>query len=115
MVPHNYLVRQNRPALANLVRRYFLCCTNYFLYGESLVHHFKRNIFADAFLLRMASHHHFISFFLYTFGMMLFVLNLKKGHYKFQFGQLGFTHMALLLVVFQSHFIIRNVFDGLIW
>ncbi len=46
---------------------------------------------------------------------MLFVLNLKKEHYKFQFGQLSFTHMALLLIVFQSHFLIRNVFEGLIW
>ena len=45
----------------------------------------------------------------------MFVLNLKKGHYKFQFGQLAFTHMALILIVFQSHFIIRNVFEGLIW
>lgn len=51
----------------------------------------------------------------HVLGMIFFVLTLQKGHYKFQFGQLAFTHMALLLVVFQSHFIIRNIFDGLIW
>lgn len=99
----------------NLVHRYFLLCTNYFLYGESFVQHFKQHVYADAFLSGLAQHHRFISFCLYVFGMMLFVLNLRKGHYKFQFGQLAFTHMALLLVVIQSHFIVRNIFDGLIW
>ena len=46
---------------------------------------------------------------------MLFVLSLKKGHYKFQFGQFAWTHMALMLIVAQSHFVINNIFEGLIW
>lgn len=42
-------------------------------------------------------------------------MNLKKGHYKFQFGQLAFTHMTLLLVVIQSHLNIHNIMEGIIW
>lgn len=42
-------------------------------------------------------------------------MNLKKGHYKFQFLQFFWTHMTLLVVVFQSHFIISNTLEGLIW
>lgn len=46
---------------------------------------------------------------------MFFVASLKKGHYKFQFTQFATTHVALYLVVLQSHFIINNVFEGMIW
>lgn len=61
-------------ALAFLVQlnsrlRYFLFCSNYFLYGESLMHHFKQRIYVDAFLSSMASHHHFISFCFYMIGI----------------------------------------------
>lgn len=63
----------------------------------------------------MAAHHRFISFALYIIGFVLFVVNLKKGHYKFQFSQFAWTHMTLLMVVCQSHFIINNIFEGLVW
>ncbi|KAJ3051064.1 hypothetical protein HK097_007961 [Rhizophlyctis rosea] len=94
---------------------YFLGSTNYFLYGESIIHYFKSSVIVDAFLIPLATHHRFISFLLYCFGLVLFVLNLKKGHYKFQFSQFGWTHMTLLLVVCTSHFIINNIFEGLFW
>ncbi|KAJ3322562.1 hypothetical protein HDV06_002939 [Boothiomyces sp. JEL0866] len=94
---------------------YFLASTNYFLYGESLIYYYKPYVLVDAFLMPLATHHRFISFSLYTFGLVIFVLNLKKGFYKFQFAHFCWTHMALLLVVAQSHFIINNIFEGLIW
>ena len=52
---------------------------------------------------------------LYTLGIIAFVLNLKKGHYKFQFNQFGITHMTMILVIAQSQFIVSNIFEGLIW
>lgn len=94
---------------------YFLFSTNYFLYGESIIHYLKQHVLVDAFLLPLATHHRFISFSLYYIGFVLFVLNLKKGLYRAQFSQFGWTHMTLLLVVFQSHFIINNIFEGLFW
>ncbi|CAH1763707.1 11499_t:CDS:10 [Entrophospora sp. SA101] len=94
---------------------YFLVSTNYFLYGESIIHYFKEVVLVDAFLLPLATHHRFISFALYCTGFVFFVANLKKGHYKFQFTQFAWTHMTLLIVVCQSHFIVNNIFEGLIW
>ncbi|KAK9763574.1 phosphatidate cytidylyltransferase [Basidiobolus ranarum] len=94
---------------------YFLLTANYFLYGESIIYYFKKSVLVDAFLLPLATYHRFISFMLYCFGFVWFVTNLKKGHYKFQFKQFAWTHMALLLVCFQSHFIINNIFEGMIW
>ncbi|KAI9220188.1 cytidylyltransferase family-domain-containing protein [Blastocladiella britannica] len=96
-----------------LINWYFLFATNYFLYGESVLQHFAHLI--PPFLLPFASHHRFISFLLYCVGLVFFVLNLKKGFYKFQFAQFAWTHMALLLVVVQSHAIINNIFEGMIW
>ncbi|CAG8543913.1 13367_t:CDS:10 [Funneliformis mosseae] len=77
---------------------YFLISTNYFLYGESIIYYFKEIVLVDAFLLPFATHHRFISFTLYCIGFVLFVGNLKRGHYKFQFTQFAWTHMTLLIV-----------------
>jgi phosphatidate cytidylyltransferase len=46
---------------------------------------------------------------------MFFVGSLKKGHYRFQFMQFAWTHMALYLIVVQAHFMMNNVFEGMIW
>ena len=86
----------------------------------------------DAFLLPFATHHRFISFILYVIGTCLlhvkkkqmiypfvgfvfFVMNLKKGLYRQQMSQFGWTHMAIFLIVFQAHFIVDNILEGLIW
>ena len=48
-------------------------------------------------------------------GFVFFVASLQKGHYKFQFTQFAWTHMALFLIVVQAHFIMNNIFEGMIW
>lgn len=45
----------------------------------------------------------------------MFVLSLRKGYYTLQFSSFGFTHVVLLLVVAQTHFIINNILEGMIW
>ncbi|GAA5798091.1 cytidylyltransferase family-domain-containing protein [Helicostylum pulchrum] len=94
---------------------YFLVTTTYFLYGESIIYYFQSVVLVDRILLPFATHHRFISFVLYIIGFVFFVTNLKKGLYKRQFRQFGWMHMALILVVFQSHFIVNNILEGLIW
>ncbi|KAL1926941.1 hypothetical protein VTP01DRAFT_5271 [Rhizomucor pusillus] len=94
---------------------YFLVSTMYFLYGESIIYYFQQIILVDAFLLPFATHHRFISFVLYVIGFVFFVANLRKGQYKRQFAQFGWTHMALILITVQSHFIVNNILEGLIW
>lgn len=94
---------------------YFLGTTMYFLYGESVIYYFKHVLLVDRILLPLATHHRFISFMLYIFGFIFFVSSLQKGHYKFQFSQFAWIHMALFLIVGQAHFVINNVFEGFIW
>lgn len=48
-------------------------------------------------------------------GFVFFVGSLKASHLKFQFAQFGWTHMALFLIVVQSHFIMNNIFEGMFW
>ncbi|KAF9029055.1 hypothetical protein BDZ89DRAFT_1101640 [Hymenopellis radicata] len=94
---------------------YFFAVTNYFLYGESIIYYFKHVVFADAQLLPFATNHRMISFVLYTIGFMGFVMSLKKGYLKQQFGLFCWVHMTLLLIVVSSHFIVNNILEGLIW
>lgn len=111
---------------------YFLATTMYFLYGESVIYYFKHILLVDRILLPFATHHRFLSFMLYVFGkstasrrqptrpltfigFVFFVATLQKGHYRFQFTQFAWTHMALYLIVVQAHFIMNNIFEGMIW
>lgn len=43
------------------------------------------------------------------------MLSLQKGHLKFQFTQFAWAHMAIFLIVGQAHFVINNIFEGMIW
>ncbi|KAI5294461.1 hypothetical protein KEM52_003979 [Ascosphaera acerosa] len=94
---------------------YFLAATMYFLYGESVIYYFKHILLVDRILLPFATHHRFISFVLYMMGFVFFVGSLQKGHYKFQFTQFAWTHMALYLIVVQAQFIMNNILEGMIW
>ncbi|KAK0747174.1 cytidylyltransferase family-domain-containing protein [Schizothecium vesticola] len=94
---------------------YWLTTTMYFLYGESMLFYFKHIVLVGSVLTPLATHHRFISFTLYIFGFIFFVGTLKNGQLKFQFTQFAWTHIALVLIVFQGHFIIYNVFEGMFW
>ncbi|KAI0316247.1 cytidylyltransferase family-domain-containing protein [Amylostereum chailletii] len=94
---------------------YFFAVTNYFLYGESIIYYFKHVVFAEAKLVPFVTNHRMISFTLYTLGFMGFVMSLKKGYLKQQFGLFCWVHMTLLLVVVSSHFIMNNILEGMIW
>ncbi|KAL9114465.1 MAG: hypothetical protein Q9227_001546 [Pyrenula ochraceoflavens] len=94
---------------------YFLATTMYFLYGESVIYYFKHILLVDKVLLPFATHHRFISFMLYVMGFVFFVGSLQKGLYRSQFTQFAWTHMALYLIVVQAHFIMNNIFEGMIW
>ncbi|KAL3960653.1 hypothetical protein ACCO45_005770, partial [Purpureocillium lilacinum] len=111
----------NVPSRARSIRStkslnwYWLATTMYFLYGESVIYYFKHIVLVDKVLLPLATHHRFISFILYVFGFVSFVATLKAGHYKFQFTNFAWTHMALYLIVVQAHFVMNNIFEGMIW
>ncbi|TFY53824.1 hypothetical protein EVJ58_g9226 [Rhodofomes roseus] len=94
---------------------YFFVITNYFLYGESIIYYFKHVVFADAQFTMFATNHRMISFSLYTLGFVGFVMSLKRGYLKQQFGLFCWVHMTLMMIVVSSHFIVDNILEGMIW
>lgn len=94
---------------------FFLFTSNYFFFGESMIDQFRILLQRDQFLQPLLTYHRFISFCLYCGGIVGFVVSLIKKHYLQQFTLFGWTHMALLVLVTSSHFMIRNVFNGVIW
>ena len=108
-------VKQKNLPLTRSLNWYFLGITMYFLYGESVIYYFKHILLVDRVLLPLATHHRFISFMMYIFGFVFFVTSLKKGQYRVQFAQFAWTHMALYFIVVQAHFVMNNVFEGMIW
>ncbi|KAH8809167.1 phosphatidate cytidylyltransferase-like protein [Xylogone sp. PMI_703] len=107
--------RARRLRFTKALNWYWLATTMYFLYGESVIYYFKHIVLVDKVLLPFATHHRFISFMLYVIGFVFFVASLQAGHYRFQFTQFAWTHMALYLIVVQAHFIMNNIFEGMIW
>ena len=54
---------------------YFLAASMYYFYGESIIYYFKHIVLVDKILLPFATHHRFISFSLYIFGMLFICLS----------------------------------------
>lgn len=98
-----------------LLNWYFLTSSVYFMDGESIFVFLQEIDMSTPSMMFMYKNHKLIAYTLYLAGFIFFVYTLKKGFYKFQFAQLCATHMTLLIVVFQSHLIIDNIFNGIIW
>ena len=52
---------------------------------------------------------------MFVFGIVLFVLSLHKGQYKYQFSMFGWTIVTCVLIVTQSTAVIMNIYEGIIW
>ncbi|KAK4818659.1 hypothetical protein QYF61_017267 [Mycteria americana] len=94
---------------------YFLLCVNYFFYGETVADYFATFVQRREQLQFLIRYHRFISFALYLTGFCMFVLSLVKKHYRLQFYMFAWTHVTLLITVTQSHLVIQNLFEGMIW
>uniref|UniRef100_A0A914IBW1 Phosphatidate cytidylyltransferase n=1 Tax=Globodera rostochiensis TaxID=31243 RepID=A0A914IBW1_GLORO len=94
---------------------YFLITSDYFFFGESLIDYLGLALRKDEFLRALITHHRLISFVLYCFGFIWFVLSLQKGFYLRQFSLFAWTHVTLLIIVSQSFLILQNLFQGMIW
>lgn len=94
---------------------FFMFVLNYLLLGQTLIHYSKQSFYSYPVVAFLAKYHLFICFGAYMAGFVGFVMGLKKGHYRFQFTHFCWMHMALLLVICQSHFIIMNTFECLIF
>lgn len=63
----------------------------------------------------LTKYHLGISFALYVIGFVTFVLTLRSRFYKYQITQLTWTIMILIIIVAQSNFIVKNLFEGIVW
>eukprot|EP00048_Salpingoeca_helianthica_P014845 m.223833 g.223833 ORF g.223833 m.223833 type:complete len:435 (+) comp16337_c0_seq1:1173-2477(+) len=94
---------------------YFVFVANFYFFGEGFGHYFQSFIAGEESTPSIIRYQRFIAFCLYMLGFVTFVLSLKRRFYKFQFTQFGWTHLAIILVVSQSHLVIQNMFFGLAW
>lgn len=95
---------------------FFLFASFFFVYGSMMKQTLEKNPKLNPALTELLQKYHLaISFVLYIIGFTGFILTLRSGSLKYQFKQLTWTLMTLLLVVLQSHLIINNIFQGLIW
>eukprot|EP00047_Mylnosiga_fluctuans_P011134 m.19748 g.19748 ORF g.19748 m.19748 type:complete len:440 (-) comp3468_c0_seq1:48-1367(-) len=107
--------KENKLPWFRTLNWYFLAVANFYFYGEGFGRYYQQVLYSEEVAFSLVRFHRFISFSLYILGFCAFVLSLKKGYYKFQFIQFGWCHLALLLIVSQSHLIIQNMFNGLVW
>jgi len=98
-----------------VINWYFLFAGLYYLYGEGIMSYFKFQLLKYDFFQVLLNNHKFISFCIYCLGFVMFVMSLRKGYYQFQFIQFAWTHLILLFIVFQAHFLINNILQGIIW
>lgn len=87
------------------VPRYWFFTAMFFSYGRVAITYFNYSI----------PHHTFISFALYMIGVVVFVLSLEHGYYRYQFEMFAWVHLTLWLIVVQSTVIVVNMYRGLIW
>lgn len=85
------------------------------IYGDIVQNH-SLLIKSGGIISSILRNHVIISFMLYCAGFIGFVVSLrKKKLYRYQFSQFAYCHVALFMVVWQSTFLVANVFQGLIW
>jgi phosphatidate cytidylyltransferase len=97
---------------------YFFVSCLFLFYGKAVLAHFEdqgMSFMKHPGMQYALRHHSFISFVLYCAGCVGFVMSLKQGQYLYQFSYFGRALAALIIVVVQSHFVILNVRQGLVW
>jgi CDP-diglyceride synthetase len=59
--------------------------------------------------------HQWVSFVLYSVTFVITILSFKKGIVKYQFEQLTWTLLTIIMVVCQMNLAVYNIFEGLFW
>eukprot|EP00892_Ulva_mutabilis_P008468 jgi/Ulvmu1/5994/UM026_0118.1 len=101
---------------------YFFFVAIFYLYGRFVRLNFHPTFAMAAevsraarFLMWLHGRHLIISYWLYIFGFVLFVLTLQQGQYSYQFRQLAWTHLIVFFVVLPTSFLVPLAFEGLVW
>ena len=59
--------------------------------------------------------HNIISFSLMILGLLLFVLSLERGSYRYQFQRFAWSILALILTFYLPLFVTYNIYKGFFW
>lgn len=95
---------------------FFLWTTMFYFYGKPIL--LQLDVITNSkinFFVALARYHLGISFALYVIGFVTFVLTLRSGFYKYQITQMTWTIMILVVIIAQSNFIVKNLFEGIVW
>jgi len=67
------------------------------------------------FIQNLTRYHIGASFALYCIGFVTFILMLRRKYLKYQMTRMTWTLMILVLIVAQSNFIVKNLYEGIVW
>jgi len=107
--------KENHVPFSLFLNWYFFAVATFFFYGRVFGNKLTKFVLTNRALHFLVAYHGIISFMLWIFGFLIFVLTLKKGYYRYQFQQFGWTHITILMIVGQSSAIMNNIYEGLIW
>ncbi len=98
-----------------ILRWFFYCITVFFLVRRALGDQLSRLAVRHKAVAWVLHYHSMITYCLLCVGLILFVLSLRRYTLKYQFTQLAWTLVTLILVVTQSVGHIANIYQGLVW
>jgi len=109
--------KENELPLFFFLRWYFFAVTVFYLSRRFLGSIFDEMAedFGPLAYTLMVKHHTMVSYCLFLTGMVVFVLTLRKFTLRYQFHQMTWTIMVLLIVVVQAYSCAANIYRGLIW
>ncbi|KAK1349870.1 phosphatidate cytidylyltransferase [Hamiltosporidium tvaerminnensis] len=102
--------RENKKGIFKNLLWYFMIVADIYFVGNSLI-----KIYYEKIPFFILENFMMIYFVMYIFGIVLFVINLRKSHLKLQFAQLAMVHMTLFIVCGTSKLVILNINKGKFW
>ncbi|XP_049850749.1 probable phosphatidate cytidylyltransferase isoform X2 [Schistocerca gregaria] len=93
---------------------YFMTTALYFVYGRG-VWTYLRDYVPDRFYHIVYHHHLLHSFILHMIGFVGFIFSLHGQTLRYQIRQITWVFVTILNIFVQCHFIVENIYRGLIW
>ncbi|KAF4657818.1 phosphatidate cytidylyltransferase [Perkinsus olseni] len=97
------------------LRWYLFFVTVFYGYKRFMTDRFDRLAMVYPSIHFIVKYHGVISYTLLVIGLVAFVLSLRKYTLRYQFGQLAWTIVTLIIVVVQGIAMTANIYNGLIW
>jgi len=93
---------------------WFWTCLTY-SYGNSFLAPHRRSLLTSKLLMTALPYVELVTLLMYSGMLVLTVLTLKHGYYKYQVGQLAWTIATIVITVVQVHSFTSNVLAGIFW